>query len=591
MASKGSGLKRRIGLTADTLRYGNLLQNGPHVEKNKRPLRPVLDINAPPEDSSDESSLLHDAELSGLDSPPTPKRLGGTQIRVPRSYGANGGTSRNINPESSQRSTRSVTQQDDARKDFKRPREASEVSDRGQDPFDSFSLSKPKRPKSTYRAGSNIHASVAPLVKKAKTKSTQVPTHDLGNGFQAVDVEASLLKTEPKKTCSGYKNPLKKRCDGESDLNSSLRRSPRHTRKINRDASPPPLRVPPSPPAETKSLSHSSSGSDFKTPLIIPGELDISAPQNNAKTFRMPPNTAAVDKTSPRPLSQSSTDGFKTLQIPVPPPSSAPTSSMLSTSFSLDDDPPSPTSSLSSPPLSPTLSSHSLPPPPSLCPVCQAPIPPTLLQSFFSTHRPRAFTTLAQTRFCRYHAQNSAKHLWSSRHYPSIDWATLPSRCTTHHHPFLSDIICGRIPSFYAAQLADRTRSGRHRTLQQSMLADDDDDPAQAWSTGYYGPRGARVMMENVMDAFAGLLRRQAAGDKLIGAAGVSGYVQAVLVPELAVRLVMEDLGIEEEERARKVLGESWEVGELLCEEVGERIVEREEDKDEEGREEEEAHV
>ena len=93
------------------------------------------------------------------------------------------------------------------------------------------------------------------------------------------------------------------------------------------------------------------------------------------------------------------------------------------------------------------------------------------------------------------------------------------------------------------------------------------------------------------MDAFAGLLRRQAAGDKLIGAAGVSGYVQAVLVPELAVRLVMEDLGIEEEERARKVLGESWEVGELLCEEVGERIVEREEDKDEEGREEEEAHV
>ncbi|KAK5142716.1 hypothetical protein LTR16_012843, partial [Cryomyces antarcticus] len=73
------------------------------------------------------------------------------------------------------------------------------------------------------------------------------------------------------------------------------------------------------------------------------------------------------------------------------------------------------------------------------------------------------------------------------------------------------------------------------------------------------------------MAAFSRTLRRLAVSDKLVSAigvsGGVSGYVQAVLVPELAMSLVKEDLRLADDDdddvRAREVLAESAEVGEL----------------------------
>ena len=56
--------------------------------------------------------------------------------------------------------------------------------------------------------------------------------------------------------------------------------------------------------------------------------------------------------------------------------------------------------------------------------------------------------------------------------------------------------------------------------------------------------------------------------------------MQAVLAPELAVRLVMEDLGLDEEE-ARAVLRDSAGVGELLWEEEDEIIIDVDEDENE----------
>ena len=77
--------------------------------------------------------------------------------------------------------------------------------------------------------------------------------------------------------------------------------------------------------------------------------------------------------------------------------------------------------------------------------------------------------------------------------------------------------------------------------------------------------------MENIMTSFAPQIRRLAASDKLIALAGVAGYVQAVLAPELAVRLVMEDMRVDEDE-ARVVLRASAEIGNLLNEEEDEVI-------------------
>ena len=73
------------------------------------------------------------------------------------------------------------------------------------------------------------------------------------------------------------------------------------------------------------------------------------------------------------------------------------------------------------------------------------------------------------------------------------------------------------------------------------------------------------------MTTFSSQIRRLAATDKIISSGGVSGYVQAVLVPELAVLLVKEDMGVDDEE-ARVILQESIEIGDLLNEEEEEVI-------------------
>lgn len=105
---------------------------------------------------------------------------------------------------------------------------------------------------------------------------------------------------------------------------------------------------------------------------------------------------------------------------------------------------------------------------------------------------------------------------------------------------------------------------------------------------------------EYIMNRFANDLRQRSIHDKLILASGiqggVNGFVHLVLAPHLAELLVKEDLGLSDEDdweiRAREVLAESTEIGELLWPEeqdkVGEdayqeHIVEEEEEVVEEG--------
>lgn len=73
------------------------------------------------------------------------------------------------------------------------------------------------------------------------------------------------------------------------------------------------------------------------------------------------------------------------------------------------------------------------------------------------------------------------------------------------------------------------------------------------------------------MATFASKLRLRAATDRLISSRGISSYVQAVLVPELATLLVMDDLKVDAEE-ARQVLQDSVELGNFLNEEEDEVI-------------------
>jgi RTC4-like domain len=69
--------------------------------------------------------------------------------------------------------------------------------------------------------------------------------------------------------------------------------------------------------------------------------------------------------------------------------------------------------------------------------------------------------------------------------------------------------------------------------------------------------------MDFITRSCSDAIRLCAGSDKFIAARDVSGYVQMVLAPELATRLVMEDMNVDIE-RARGIMGESVDLGDLL---------------------------
>lgn len=80
------------------------------------------------------------------------------------------------------------------------------------------------------------------------------------------------------------------------------------------------------------------------------------------------------------------------------------------------------------------------------------------------------------------------------------------------------------------------------------------------------------MIADSLIEGFSKKLRRLAKQDPLITTAGgVGRYVQAVLVPEVAMRLVMQDMNKDKEE-ARAILRDSAELGKLLSEEMDEIV-------------------
>ncbi|RYP05453.1 hypothetical protein DL764_003802 [Monosporascus ibericus] len=198
------------------------------------------------------------------------------------------------------------------------------------------------------------------------------------------------------------------------------------------------------------------------------------------------------------------------------------------------------------------------------CPMCHEPVDPELLEKHSDRGR---MNIRKQTAFCRLHKRRAALDSGTERGYPKIDWSTIESRLASHER-FLREILEGSRPSHYASILKEKVESGKDRTLLKT---------GDSVTPGYYGPKGLRVMTEYIMRKFSSVLRKRAVEDRLISARSYTAYVQAVLVPELAARLVMEDMDVGEG-GARDILRDSIEVGELLHEEAGDVIANMSED-------------
>jgi hypothetical protein len=188
------------------------------------------------------------------------------------------------------------------------------------------------------------------------------------------------------------------------------------------------------------------------------------------------------------------------------------------------------------------------------CPMCGESVNPADLRAF------GRMNTRRQEKFCRSHRKTTALKTWDAEEYPRIDWEKLDSRINKHHS-FIRELISGA-DSHYRERLAEIVNSGKNRSLLKS-----DHNP----TPGYYGTRGLRAISENTMRKFTPLLKKRMVVDRLMAARGFTPYVEYVVVPEVAIRLIMEDMNCEAE-RAREIMSESLGVGELLSEEIKEVV-------------------
>ena len=194
------------------------------------------------------------------------------------------------------------------------------------------------------------------------------------------------------------------------------------------------------------------------------------------------------------------------------------------------------------------------------CPVCQKPV-----HSSRALVVPENLRTLAfqqQQNFCAQHRVADARELWQERDYPKISWEDLESSRIGEKLPDLELVISRQKSSFYLDQL-DGTifaAKGNRRKIRNYL----NEGLIDVAKPGYYGPKGARIMVNAITEALTDTLSQALQSDSALRAAGVGGYVSAVLVPELTLQLVMDDMKLRNAKEGRKTLDESTDIGVLL---------------------------
>jgi hypothetical protein len=218
-----------------------------------------------------------------------------------------------------------------------------------------------------------------------------------------------------------------------------------------------------------------------------------------------------------------------------------------------------------------------------VCEGCYKSVPLLLKQEFEDRYNSgKAFDYKRWAWFCGYHKKEDARQVWRDRGYPDIKWESFERRLRGQYDRIMA-VLEKRTSSVYRQRLQKLVDSGSTRSARAAFNTGNSEDGDLEIKPGYYGAKGEKLMTEHILRHFADDLRDLAVSDSLIGASGVaggvSGFVQAVLVPEVAVALVKDDMGVGET-RAREILKESLELGELLNEEAQE-VVESEAEDDE----------
>ncbi|KAL9579025.1 MAG: hypothetical protein Q9203_006874 [Teloschistes exilis] len=597
----------RVGLTAQRLPYNHLLEHRSsaqppnHREDDRRTVRESsVDIFGPPKrDSSEDASPTTTSLTPEPDTPPPAKKrkreasiseqvdlISPAPVKKSRHSPDRPPIERSSirstvltssAPSLSQESAFGGTSANSSQKS----REDGEKD--GDDPFAKFnsSQSKARHKYRSRRPPGNIHKE-APTQKTKLKKPRQEPEEveklvKPGNhGFKRVDVKAidSRIRTLEKDKQDNFKkppvmspSPRSKRASRRSDTNkgddqatdraTALRKPPQLPSPEHKKTSPPKFIKPPglSPQPETRRSSRSGRSNQSSQDTSVPVFPDL---QSLKELRGLAENVQAK------------------LQARLEPPTSSTTfSSALSLELDIEDG--NSSSPLSSAPdvqdLDATedewLKNHPPSSPKKQCPICKEFVSRLFMEESFGT---APMSVREQVQFCKVHKICSAEQAWSTRGYPTIDWHVFAKRLPGYEDKIV-EILNGSRRSFYRNAFEDQVKSGVNRTLQQSIMSG---SGLEGLNVGYYGTKGARILMDFTMSHFASRIRRLASSDKLVSTGGVAGFVQAVLAPELAVMVVKDDMKVDDEQ-AREILRESSEVGNLLNEEEDEIIKDEQE--------------
>ena len=349
-------------------------------------------------------------------------------------------------------------------------------------------------------------------------------------GFQRLQTSPSPEPASPPSTNSGFKMP-----------NDSTKSSPKGQPRF-------PFLTPPSssPPKATPTRS------TFRKPQTALSE-PAGQQKSNKRTFQDPALPTSFKRTSPRSLRSTKAE---TIDIVSSPPLSPYSSgSDLST--------PPPETELQDMDLvfasTQTQSQRDL----ARCPVCQDYVDKETLDLFTRGER---VGWRDKAVFCESHRRKDAEQLWRSKGYPDIDCNpdALKTRMQQYHTD-IHDILDGKVSSEFLDRLKSKVNTGRIRKALRDVHA----AKSEIVTPGYYGPRGSQVFQAHLVEAFGEKLQNMATGgNEEVRVTGAGNYIARVLVPEMAARLIAEDMGLGLDEvgleKARNVMEESAEVGRLV---------------------------
>ncbi|KAK6349950.1 hypothetical protein TWF696_006206 [Orbilia brochopaga] len=196
-----------------------------------------------------------------------------------------------------------------------------------------------------------------------------------------------------------------------------------------------------------------------------------------------------------------------------------------------------------------------------LCPMCDEEVSKALYESYMPDLPNKL---VLKRKLHQSHKLERAHAKKKELGVPDIDWDELEERCAKYM-PYLEDIVDKKTSSHYRDVSEKFFKKKRTNGKSKTEMMFDSGNWEKEYP-GYYGARGRDIMADVISNSRtlrAALKRLKLSRDITVTSCGEGGYIQSILIPELATRLVMEDFKMADDkiEEGRKMMVNTVDIG------------------------------